>query len=374
VKQTDTHSESTPAQTKAGIRHFIFLIPALIGFLLQRLAFALPNLTETAWTLSGYRWLTNPIAAVTSRVPVSLTEILFFVGGPLLIVWLMVTTWRIIRSAERRVGAIMAMKKVGWVLSVGYLMFILLHGLNYARVPLAQTLQLDSRERPVEDLIAVADMLVLELNTARYLVGEDSSGVMRLRGGKSFALQTGYAGFQRLAYIEPVFAVPRRRAKGVMASRWWSYTGISGMYFPFLVEANVNIDMPESGIPATILHELAHTIGFAREDEAEFAGILAGIHHENPDFVYSAWLSAWVYTSSALARVDREAWVQLSAQLHPGVIRDLQARRAYWQQFEGPVREASTRVNDAYLRSNLQRDGVQSYGRVVDLILAWFMA
>jgi hypothetical protein len=375
VNQSDPDQTSIATPSRPRITHFYFLIPAVAGFALQRLAFAFPVTTETLWTTAVFRWLSNPVAAVTSRVPISLTEVLFFVGIPLILLWLMYTIWHVAAAnTGRRLGlALVTLKKAGWVLSVGYLLFMMLHGINYARAPLAQTLQIESKERPVEDLIALADMLVIELNAARFQVGQDSAGVMRLRGGKAWALHTGHTGFQKISTIEPVFAIPHRPAKGVIASRWWSYTGISGMYFPFLVEANVNTDMPDSGIPATIMHELAHTIGFAREDEAEFAGILAGIFHDDPDFVYSAWLSAWVYTSSALARVDREAWAELNTRLHPAVVRDLQARRAYWQQFEGPVREASTRVNDAYLRSNLQRDGVQSYGRVVDLLLAWFM-
>lgn len=33
------------------------------------------------------------------------------------------------------------------------------------------------------------------------------------------------------------------------------------MYFPFLAEANVNIDIPDWDIPSTAAHELAHTPG-----------------------------------------------------------------------------------------------------------------
>jgi len=47
-----------------------------------------------------------------------------------------------------------------------------------------------------------------------------------------------------------------------------SYLGIGGVYFPFTGEANVNISMPHTSIPFTACHEMAHQIGFAREDEA----------------------------------------------------------------------------------------------------------
>ena len=40
--------------------------------------------------------------------------------------------------------------------------------------------------------------------------------------------------------------------------------------------------------------------------------------------------------------------------------------------FEGKTAEVSTKVNDTYLKAHSQTDGVLSYGRMVDLMLADF--
>ena len=50
--------------------------------------------------------------------------------------------------------------------------------------------------------------------------------------------------------------------------------------------------------------------------------------------------------------------------------RDLAERAEHWAQYEGPVQEASNAANDAYLKANNQSDGMRSYGRMVDLLLA----
>jgi len=63
-----------------------------------------------------------------------------------------------------------------------------------------------------------------------------------------------------------------------------SYLGIGGVYFPFTGEANVNISMPHTSIPFTACHEMAHQIGFAREDEANFIAYIACKNHPSPDF------------------------------------------------------------------------------------------
>jgi hypothetical protein len=46
------------------------------------------------------------------------------------------------------------------------------------------------------------------------------------------------------------------------------------------------------------------------------------------------------------------------------------ADSAFWKQFDGKVAEVSNKVNDTYLKVNKQEDGVKSYGRMVDLLLA----
>jgi len=56
------------------------------------------------------------------------------------------------------------------------------------------------------------------------------------------------------------------------------------------------------------------------------------------------------------------------------VKKDLEQRTEYWRKFEGPVQNASSSVNDVYLKSNLQQDGVASYGRVVDLLLGYYLS
>ena len=120
-------------------------------------------------------------------------------------------------------------------------------------------------------------------------------------------------------------------------------------------------------------HELAHTAGHMREDEANFIAYLAARNSLCVDFNYSAVYSGIVYVLNALHRVvDRDTYSELFGKLPDQVRRDMAANRAFWQQFEGPVADAANRANDAYLRANRQEDGVQSYGRMVDLMLAYY--
>lgn len=83
-------------------------------------------------------------------------------------------------------------------------------------------------------------------------------------------------------------------------------------------------------------------------------------------------MDTWIRITNRLYQADREAYNEVASGLTDAMRRDLAAGSAYWQQFEGPVQEASNQANNLFLQANMQTDGVQSYGRMIDLVLAWY--
>jgi hypothetical protein len=149
-----------------------------------------------------------------------------------------------------------------------------------------------------------------------------------------------------------------------------AYLGMAGIFIPFTGEASVNATLPDWEIPFTACHELAHQRGFAREDEANYVGYLACRAHPDRDFQYSGTWRAALYALSALAHVDRDAYARLRAGLPAPLRRDLAALAAWRARYESRLDEVHERINDAYLKTQGQPEGVQSYGRMVDLLLA----
>jgi Protein of unknown function (DUF3810) len=147
-----------------------------------------------------------------------------------------------------------------------------------------------------------------------------------------------------------------------------SYLGITGIYFPFTAEANVNVVVPDSQLPFTACHELAHQGGIAPEDEANFVAYAACMRHPDADFRYSGVFNAALYALHALSGVDA-ARAARQAQWSPAVRRDLDALRAWNERYRGPAETAARAVNNAYLKTQGVDDGVRSYGRMVDLLV-----
>lgn len=356
-----------------GLLSLAFVLPALFAFAMQRVLSQFPSAVEFVYSTSIFRWISTPISFITSIIPLSLTEISAYAAIPLAIALIVILIQKLRRTDSKKRVIFRAIKITGWVLSVSYLLFMLLLGFNYARMPLSDTLGIKVQARSADDLESVCYILLEKTNETRAECTE-KNGVMILNKGKTNALKKAYLGYDAISGVYPVFKGSPRRAKAVLSSHLWSYTGITGMYFPFYVEANVNTDIPQAFIPYTILHELAHTRGIAREDEANFSAFLSGIHHPDPDFIYSSYLHALIQTSNALYSTDQKTYGKLMDKLSEGVRNDLSENNRYWKQFEGPVQEVSTSVNNAYLQTNMQDDGVRSYGRVVDLILGYYLS
>ena len=83
-------------------------------------------------------------------------------------------------------------------------------------------------------------------------------------------------------------------------------------------------------------------------------------------------LAAYIYCSNALMKADRAAATEIWNSVDPGIRADAQAANEHYAQYEGKVQDAATKVNDAYLKAFSEETGVQSYGEVADLLIAWY--
>lgn len=351
----------------------IWVILLATGVLLMQVAARFPAFVEAVYSRSAYPWLIRPLSLFTGLFPFSLAELLLL--G--LLGWgVFLLARAVARLVQNPRGVVTGLPRTGFKFAAGlavvYLGFNLMWGLNYSRLTFAQISGLQVEPATVEELAQLALHLTCRANSLRELVEEDEQGVMALSGSVREMFARADAGFAAAAQVYPELGGKYGRPKGVLLSRLMSAAGITGIYIPFTAEANVNVHAPHVFLPATTAHEMAHQRGFAREDEANYIGYLACVLHPDPDFQYSGVLLALTQTMNALARHDLEAYQEIRSLYSQGLNRDLSHWREYWSKFEGPVERASTRVNNTYLRANRQGDGVASYGRMVDLLLAEF--
>lgn len=258
-------------------------------------------------------------------------------------------------------------------LSLIYFLFVLFCGINYYRYEFTYYSGLEIEESSKAELINLCEILINDANEMRSKLNTGSGGTAELFDTDYYkTAERAKRSFDNISEKYEVLKGNYQAPKAVFFSRAMSHLRITGMFFPFTFEANVNVDIPAYQVPSTMLHELTHLRGFMREDEANFISYIACINSGFDDFAYSGTMLALSYSMNALYYEDRDAYENLYSAYSDDVKNDLRQSANYWRQFETKAAEISDRVNDTYLKANNQEDGVKSYGRMVDLLLAYY--
>lgn len=348
------------------------LLPAVVAVLLYLLLPLFPRFTEYVFTRGIFRAVSLPLTWLLSVFPFSVTEAVVILGIPALMVLAGIFIYRLIRRQNRRQIAERGARFVTCCLSLALLLFMIMEGGNYSRISVGELMALQDKQYDAAFLSAVTADLARKCSEARTMVKEDADGCMILSETPAKTLLAADNTYAALRKTYPFLKSGTWRVKSVQLSHLWSYTGYTGVYCPWLGEASINTDVPACEWGHTAAHELAHTMGFAREDACNFLGYLACITSGKPDFVYSGYLSAYIYCSNALYDCDKAGFQAAKALCSDGVMRDLKQENHYWKQFSGQVMDASQSFNDAYIKANGVESGVLSYDEVVSLILRYY--
>ncbi|MBR7161929.1 MAG: DUF3810 domain-containing protein, partial [Clostridia bacterium] len=180
--------------------------------------------------------------------------------------------------------------------------------------------------------------------------------------------------YQAFCERYPSFQHLYTNTKPVMLSEPWTYTHISGMYTFFTGEANVNTNYPDFIMISSAAHEMAHQRGIGKEDEANFVAFLVCSLSDDPYIRYSGYADVlnelMGKLSSADAELHRKAYEYMPQELR----NEYTAYSVFFDKYrENVAATVSTTVNNAYITSHNQPQGVKSYGLVVDLVAAYML-
>ncbi|MEG0418061.1 DUF3810 domain-containing protein [Gordonibacter sp.] len=363
----------------------LFLLPGIGALLVTLYAQGNPDWTEQVYSRMVYPVLSAAVGFLPSLVRFSVAE--WWVA-----LFLLFCFWYVVHCIRRIVvgrgvlsrkapeasgnlgrGVILYRSVVGAlaIASMLYFAFTTLCGLNYYRHTFTSYTGYGVEQSSVEELEQLCVSLAGGLNQTRERLGQDVDLVASDREDFDQCAQDSVSAIRALAEQYPVLERPLySEPKPVALSGLMSDAGIAGIFFPFTMESNVNDDIPLFTIPSTMTHELAHQCGFMREDEANFIAYLACKQADDPLARYSGQYLAFVHSVSALRKVDSEAASGVLSGLSLTVQYDMAENDRFWDEHEGAITEISNAANDTYLKANSQADGVSSYGRMVDLLLA----
>ncbi len=340
----------------------ILLFP--IGILLTYLATVNPTNTEIIFSSAVYKVFSQIVSMIFGIFPISIAEILL-VGGVLSVLFFL--GFSIFRCIKKKTPMPIFKYVINLLVasSVIYFMFVTLCGMNYYRLDFeyyygkeAESYSTEELKLMCIDYIEISGEIRENLNEEDFLVSVYTMS------------DNSHEAFNRLSETYEILGGFYSKPKPIILSEPMSYTKITGFFFPFTVEANVNVAVPDYQIPFTMLHEQAHQRGFMKEDEANFLAFLAGKESSDDLTKYSSYMSAVNYALNSLYDTDRDSFNEAYSYFNDLQLKDREESYLYWEQFEEQiVAETFTAVNDNYLKANGQSDGVISYGKVTELLL-----
>jgi hypothetical protein len=125
-------------------------------------------------------------------------------------------------------------------------------------------------------------------------------------------------------------------------------------------------------LPYTTSHEIAHQLGYAKEEEANFAGYLAATTSTDTLFHYSTYLDLFVYANRQLFFLDSISAKTFTTRLLPEVKADIIEWRKFLLKYKNPLEPVIRWAYGNYLRANEQPEGITSYDEVIADLIAFY--
>lgn len=356
---------------KYPIRHLWLLTDlGLLGlFLLLRQSRAAMN----AFVAHVSNPIRRTIGRLCYRVDFSVAEVLcvlLVLGAAAYVLWSVAAVVRAPKGSRGRRAYGVLLGFACGALSLGAV-FCWFWGADYCTDSFQERSGVYAQPVEAEELLRVTVYFARQTALAADGVARDENGVFAVPREEILAYSPyAYEGAEALF---PLLTFDDVGVKPIRLSRVMSMLDFTGVYCPYTGEANVNTDSPACMLPATAAHEMAHQRGYASEQECNFLGVLAATTCGDAAYRYSGWLMGYVYLSNALYRVSPEVYWSIRRALPETVEADLRDNTAYWDQFRDKApQKVANQVYDSMLKAYGDERGIQSYGTVVDMLVAYY--
>lgn len=256
---------------------------------------------------------------------------------------------------------------VGWIVGL----FLLLWGFNYKRVPVEQQIGFEANGLLLEELKASVQSEALILQTLRTQITQaDSHALSAQHFPADMEKQLRTAIEKTLNFYNfPTVGAPRARVlapKGVLLR-----ISTAGIYFPWVFEAHIDAGLLHLQRPYTMTHELAHAYGFGDEGTCSFWAYLSAFNTDNVSLQYAIRLGYWRSIAGRWLRADPEGYLAFRQTLAAGMIADIDAINENIEAYPDIFPQVRDVAYDAYLKAQGIQEGLQNYGRVINLVEAW---
>lgn len=333
----------------------------IVYFLSQK-----PQWIEHYYSNGLYPYISKTFRFILGWIPFSVGDIL----GLVLLFLLTKGCYSLIK--KRFKNSISQLLRLTTILSLLYFCFYTFWGLNYFREPLAKNLGLQQANYTNLELIETTKKIVFELNKIHLQITNNDTIRVKVPYNQREIYNLANNGYKNLAKQYPQLNYQNASIKNSLVSLFQSYNRTGGYINPITAEAQVNSMIPKTGYAVTTCHEIAHQIGWAAENDANFVGFLATLANDDLYFKYSGYRMAYTYCINQVYKRDKKIAKQIKNSVNKGIYKDYRNSYLHWQQFKNPIEPYFKKGYNSYLKANNQSKGIKSYSYVVDLLIVYF--
>ena len=314
---------------------------------------------ENYYSLGLYPIIARFFRMLFGWISFSIGDVFYIVLGYIIIKSIV----RIIRTRKVKLLKIIAN------FSILYFCFHLFWGFNYFREPLQKSLNISSTDYTTEELEIFTNQLINKVNYLQIIITHNDTLKVEIPHSKKELYNKVENGYAALSKNYPQFEYKNESIKNSLLSLPLTYMGFSGYLNPFTNEAQVNSLNPIVSYPITSCHEVAHQLGYAAENEANFIGFLSAVNNEDIYFQYSGYYMALRYTLNDLYRHDKKKHKLAFESVNKGIIKNMQESHAFWNSYQNPFEVYFKQIFNQFLKVNKQPEGIKSYNKMIGMLI-----
>lgn len=326
-----------------------------------------PDAVEKYYSAGIYPFIARLERGLFGWLPFSVGDIFYALAVIGLIYGLVMLIRRLIRREAGRAYFAAVGRNTLFVVLIIYTWFNISWGLNYDRRGIAYQLRLNVQAYSTDELDTLVRRVIVRINASDSLAHMQRTAL----SANSVIFKGAVQSYENLSLQDARFAYPSPSVKASMYSYLGDYLGFGGYYNPFTGEAQVNTTMPVFSQPYTTCHEIGHQLGYAKENEANFAGYLAAKMSKDPNFLYSVYFDLYLYAAKELYLRDSTLLVPLKGRLSSRVKEDFRELQRFNKKYENPFEPVVRRLYGNYLKANRQPQGLHTYNEVVAWLIAY---
>lgn len=349
-----------------GYRVLVFLI--VLSFLLRLFAFN-PAWVERWYSIGFYPMISRTLRIAFGPVPFSIGDVFY----ALVFFWVLRKVWKLVlllkkKRLKEHLTQTLFRKYLGLCFLV-YVVFNLLWGLNYYRQGIQAQLGLAVETYAVQDLFDVTVALQQRMN----LCAEKVDSLQRLQlNQNSFLFQKGEEAYRLARSQYPLLTYSNASIKPSLFTPVGHFVGFTGYYNPFSAEAQIKTDIPVFLKPFVAMHEIAHQLGYAKENEASFVAYLTGKSSPDINVLYSTYFELYRDAIFECRKSGNKALTEtIRRNIHPRVRYDAQELQAYLVRTQNFIEPFMAGVYDRYLKLANQPKGKATYNEVIAYLIAY---